>query len=89
MGFDVVPTDCMAAMLKESMPNATHLRLAFKSKRGRISPGTAKTMVEGLANGLTVRRDGHLVRVPMGSISDTIPYADGPALSAAISWGAL
>ena len=29
VGFDVIPTDCMAATLKEALPDATHLALAF------------------------------------------------------------
>jgi short subunit dehydrogenase-like uncharacterized protein len=29
VGFDVIPTDCMAATLKEALPDATHLVLAF------------------------------------------------------------
>ena len=29
VGFDVVPTDCLAAMLKRELPSATHLKLAF------------------------------------------------------------
>jgi short subunit dehydrogenase-like uncharacterized protein len=36
MGFDVIPTDCMAAVLKEALPNATHLVLAFDAQ-GPIS----------------------------------------------------
>ena len=28
VGFDVVPTDCLAAMLKRDLPSATHLRLS-------------------------------------------------------------
>lgn len=86
-GFDVVPTDCMAAMLKEAMPDAVSLRLAFKSKRGKLSPGTAKTMVEGLAQGCTIRKNGRLEQSPLGAISDTLPYPGGPSLSTVIPWG--
>ena len=45
VGFDVIPTDCMAAVLKEALPDATHLVLAF-DVRGSMSPGTARTMAE-------------------------------------------
>ena len=51
VGFDVVPTDCLAAMLKRELPSATHLKLAFMARHGKLSPGTAKTMVEGLPEG--------------------------------------
>src|SRR5215831_19304645 len=45
VGFDVIPTDCMAAVLKEALPDATHLVLAFDAG-GSMSPGTARTMVQ-------------------------------------------
>src|SRR5690242_1959054 len=63
-GFDVVPTDCVAAMLARDLPDARELTLAFEAGGG-ASPGTAKTGVEGLASGGRVRRDGALVKVPL------------------------
>src|SRR6516225_3617265 len=62
VGFDVIPTDCMAAVLKEALPDATHLVLAFDA-RGPMSPGTARTMVRSLhlgKRGSRVRRNGVL-----------------------------
>ena len=50
VGFDVVPTDCVAAALKNAMPDATHLALGFDS-RSSFSPGTATTSIEGMAQG--------------------------------------
>jgi short subunit dehydrogenase-like uncharacterized protein len=64
-GFDVVPTDCIAAQLKRELPDATHLVLAFDAGGG-FSPGTAKTSVEGLGKGGRIRRDGRLEVVPLG-----------------------
>ena len=64
-GFDVVPTDSLAAQLKRELPGATHLVLAFEAGGG-LSPGTAKSSVEGLAKGGRARIDGKLVRVPLG-----------------------
>lgn len=63
-GFDVVPTDCLAAMLAQRLPQATHLVLAFEAGGGP-SPGTAKTSVEGLANGGRARIDGEVRPVPL------------------------
>lgn len=63
-GFDVVPTDCLAAQLKRDLPDATHLVLAFEAGGGP-SPGTAKTSVEGLGKGGRIRVDGELKRVPL------------------------
>jgi len=85
-GFDVVPTDCVAALLKQRLPDATHLVLAFEAGGGP-SPGTAKTSVEGLAKGGRARIDGKLVEVPLAWKSRTFPR-DGQARSAmTIPWG--
>jgi len=64
VGFDVVPTDCLAAMLKQRLPDARELVLAFEAGGGP-SPGTARTSIEGLAKGGRVRRDGGLADVPL------------------------
>ena len=63
-GFDVVPTDCLAAQLKRELPGADSLVLAFEAGGGP-SPGTAKTSVEGLGKGGRARIDGELRRVPL------------------------
>lgn len=76
-GFDVVPTDCLAAMLKRELPGATQLKMAFKSN-GRLSPGTAKSVAEGLALGGRVRRNGKIVAVPIAAKSVGIPFL-GPS----------
>lgn len=87
VGFDVVPTDCMAATLKEALPDATHLTMAFKAGVSKVSPGTAKTILEGFSAGGAVRRDGNLVKIPIASLSRTIPYESGASPSIAIPWG--
>ncbi len=83
VGFDVVPTDCLAAMLKERLPEADSLRIAWKSSHAKLSPGTAKTMIESLPGGAMVRRDGALVSVASGSLVEEFPFSDkrsGPAV---------
>lgn len=87
VGFDVVPTDCLAAKLKEQLPDATHLDLAFSSRGGGISRGTLKTMIEGLGQGGAIRRDGQITRVPVAWDTREIPYDSGPRLSMTIPWG--
>lgn len=86
-GFDVVPTDCLAAMLRQRLPDATHLVLAFEAAGGP-SPGTARTSVEGMAKGGRARIDGELVEVPLAWKSREFVRADGTARSAmTIPWG--
>jgi short subunit dehydrogenase-like uncharacterized protein len=86
VGFDVVPTDSIAASLKEALPDATHLSLAFDSRSG-FSKGTAKTALESARNGLRVRRAGKIVELPLGSMQRAIDFGDGSRVAAAISWG--
>lgn len=85
-GFDVVPTDCLAAMLKRDLPDATELVLAFEAGGGP-SHGTALTAVEGLGKGGRIRRDGAIERVPLAYKTRTFDR-DGEARHAmTIPWG--
>jgi short subunit dehydrogenase-like uncharacterized protein len=63
VGFDVVPTDCLALMLKQKMPDADQLVLAFHAEGG-MSRGTTLTSIEGLKGGGRARIDGELRTVP-------------------------
>jgi short subunit dehydrogenase-like uncharacterized protein len=92
-GFDVVPTDCVAARLKQVLPEATELVLAFEAGGGP-SPGTAKTGVEGLGSGGRARIAGKLERVPLAWKTrrfDRAPAGAPPDLRLAmtIPWGDL
>lgn len=86
VGFDVVPTDCLAAALKQALPDAQQLALGFDSRSG-ASPGTLKTMVENLPLGGCVRKNGKLVEVPHAYHSRTIDFGDGEKLAGTIPWG--
>lgn len=85
-GFDVVPSDCLAASLVGALPAATRLQLAFEAGGGP-SPGTAKTSVEGLAQGGCVRRDGALKKVPLAWKTRNIPFAHAERTAVTIPWG--
>ena len=85
-GFDVVPSDCLAASLVDALPAATSLQLAFEAGGGP-SPGTARTSVEGLAMGGCVRREGRLTRVPLAWKTRTVPFAHGDRTAVTIPWG--
>lgn len=86
VGFDVIPTDCVAAALKAALPDATHLALGFDS-RSSLSPGTAKTSVEGMAQGGKVRRDGRIVTVPLAWRVRRIDFGAGEKPAMTIPWG--
>ncbi|MBW2465547.1 MAG: saccharopine dehydrogenase [Deltaproteobacteria bacterium] len=85
-GFDVVPSDCLAAALHAAVPDATRLYLAIKAI-GTPSRGTAKTMVEGVAAGGAVRRNGWIESVPTAYKTRTIPFHDKLRSAMTIPWG--
>lgn len=86
VGFDVVPTDCLAAHLADRLPDATRLELGFEAAGG-VSPGTAKTGVRGLDEGGAVRRDGRVERVPVASETRRIDFGNGERLGMSVPWG--
>ncbi|MBB5808423.1 saccharopine dehydrogenase (NAD+, L-lysine-forming) [Saccharothrix ecbatanensis] len=85
-GFDVVPTDCVAAMLHQSLPTATHLDLAFVVQGG-ASAGTARTAVEGSGGGGRVRENGEIRGARLGHRRRTAHFRDRPRDVGAIPWG--
>lgn len=87
-GFDVVPTDCTARFLSEQLPDATHLQLAFATKDSRISRGTSMTMAEGLGEGGAVRKNGKIIRQPLGHKAMTVDFTeDFSRFVMTIPWG--
>lgn len=86
VGFDVVPTDCLALYLKERLPAATHLTLAFATSGG-VSRGTARTSVERIGSGGAVRRNGEIVRVPAAWKTAEFEFACGRRTAVTIPWG--
>ncbi|MEZ5440676.1 MAG: saccharopine dehydrogenase NADP-binding domain-containing protein [Lysobacterales bacterium] len=86
VGFDVVPTDCLAALLKRELPEAHSLELAFDAGGGP-SRGTALTAVEGLAAGGRIRQNGQLRRVPLAWQQREVAFQDGPRCVVSIPWG--
>lgn len=86
VGFDVVPTDCLAVALAAELPSATHLQLAFMAGGG-LSPGTAKTMIESLPSGGRARINGQIKRVPAVWKTREIPFRGGRRFAMTIAWG--
>lgn len=86
-GFDVVPTDCLALHLKERLPDATHLELAFATSGGGASRGTTKTALLGLGEGSRIRLDGKIVSVPLHQGMKEINFGTFKSIAARIPWG--
>jgi len=75
IGFDVVPSDCMAQFVAGKIDGATTLEVALFAQ-GNVSRGTLKTLIEQMGEGGLVRREGRLRRVPPGWTSRTVDFGD-------------
>ena len=87
VGFDVVPTDCLALYLKKLLPDASSLKLAFATIGGGLSHGTATTMANRLGEGGAVRKDGKIIRVPLGHKGMWIDFGEKKLFVMSIPWG--
>jgi short subunit dehydrogenase-like uncharacterized protein len=87
VGFDVVPTDCLAAFLKEQLPAASSLKLAFAGLGGSMSKGTTLTMIEGMGEGSKVRKNGVIESVPLGFKTMERSYNGKNLFFMTIPWG--
>lgn len=86
VGFDVTPTDCIAAQLKQMLPDANYLALGFDSDSA-LSAGTAKTAVEGFVIGGKVRINSQIKTVPLAWKTRFIDFGKGEKLATTIPWG--
>jgi short subunit dehydrogenase-like uncharacterized protein len=86
VGFDVVPTDCLAAHLETELPSATALTLAIDGL-GTFSPGTVKSIIEGLDRPGAVRRDGDLRVVAAAWRTREFDFGGGGTPGVTIPWG--
>ncbi|KAI9143732.1 Saccharopine dehydrogenase-domain-containing protein [Paraphysoderma sedebokerense] len=97
VGFDVVPTDCLASMLKDELPGATHLELAFsmgsknpKVRAGTASRGTTLTAFESIVSGVKPRTriDGKMTEVGINYKSRYVTFPlNGKKYVSFIPWG--
>ena len=86
VGFDVVPSDCLARHLKDRLPSATSLTLAFYGL-GRISHGTQATMTMNAGKGGAIRRDGVIESVPAAWKTREIDFGEVKKQGVTIPWG--
>ncbi|MGQ0542461.1 MAG: saccharopine dehydrogenase family protein [Blastocatellia bacterium] len=86
VGFDVVPSDCLAMHLKNRLPSATHLSLAFYGM-GRISHGTQATMTMNVGRGGAIRKDSKVTPVPAAWKTRQIDFGEVTKTAVTIPWG--
>ncbi len=85
VGFDVIPSDCLAAHLKRRLPDATRLTL-YLAAGFNVSRGTAKTAIEGIADGARARRNGRLVTLARPN-TGSCDFGRGLRPTIQIPWG--
>ncbi len=88
VGFDVVPTDCMARFIAEKIPDAHTLEIAFAAI-SKASAGTTKSAVELIDMGGFVRRDGVLTSHALGDGARQVRFNDKARDVMPITWGDL
>lgn len=86
VGFDVVPSDCLARHLKDRLPSSTHLSLAFYGM-GRLSHGTQATMTMNVGRGGAIRKDGKITGVPAAWKTREIDFGEVKKTGVTIPWG--
>jgi short subunit dehydrogenase-like uncharacterized protein len=87
-GFDVVPSDCLAAHLNRRLPTASRLLLGIRAL-GKVSRGTAMTAIEGMVSGAggLVRKEGKLTPTPVAWKSREIDFGKGKRTAVTVPWG--
>ncbi len=86
-GFDVVPSDCLAAHVKRRLPSATQLKLFILSVGGGVSRGTARSAIENMQRAGRVRREGKIVTVPPAWRIEERDFGRGPIKLVTVGWG--
>lgn len=86
-GFDVVPSDCLAAHLKKRLPTARQYRLFLSGAGAGISRGTAKSAIENMHRQGTIRRAGNLVQVPPAWNVRERDFGRGYVKVVSVGWG--
>jgi short subunit dehydrogenase-like uncharacterized protein len=87
VGWDVVPTDCLAMHVASRVMQPQSLKIALQVP-GSMSRGSAMSVGEIIGAGVMARIDGQLVATPDAQ-PQHLDFGDGPALCAPLSFGDL
>jgi short subunit dehydrogenase-like uncharacterized protein len=85
VGFDVVPSDCLAVHVSRRASRVTGLHIGI-SGLALLSRGSARTMIEMLDKPTLARRNGRLREIP-ASTERSFDFGQGPRKSVAVTWG--
>lgn len=87
VGWDVVPTDCLAVHVARRMQAPQSIKIALQVA-GSISRGSARSVSEIIGAGLLARIDGTLVATPAAQ-PRSFDFGDGPEVCTPLSFGDL
>jgi len=76
VGYDVIPTDCLAKYVADFMSGAVELEIAMDAI-ATPSGGTFKSLLEIIKDGGYLRRDGKLISQRLGKGTRTINFSHG------------
>ncbi|MGE5567209.1 MAG: saccharopine dehydrogenase family protein [Parcubacteria group bacterium] len=85
VGFDVVPSDCLAARVAGRVKNPTKLTLAIGGLE-KASRGTLKSSIESVGNPVRVRRGG-AIETAWPPPRRAFDFGEGPRPGIAVGWG--
>ncbi|MFL5345412.1 MAG: saccharopine dehydrogenase family protein [Hyalangium sp.] len=86
VGFDVVPSDCLALHVARRLRGARRLLLGISGLEV-ISRGSFRTLAEGAGQPIRLRRGGRISEAAPGSLQRELDFGAGPRPSLAMSWG--
>jgi len=77
VAFDVVPTEGLAVLVKQRLPDATRVRVVTRTDRIAASRGTMSSAMEVLHSGMMVRENGELRPAPAAKTLESIEFREG------------
>jgi short subunit dehydrogenase-like uncharacterized protein len=86
IGFDVVPSDCLAAHVAARVGEPRVVRIALAAG-GTPTHGTAKTALATIGAPLRVRRGSALIELPSGSLVRSFDFGQGPVSCIGVPMG--
>lgn len=86
VGFDVVPSDCLAVHVAGRCAPADELVIGIQGL-GTASRGTSRTALESLEKLTRIRRDGAILTSPPGRLTRQFDFGQGDVACVAVGWG--
>jgi short subunit dehydrogenase-like uncharacterized protein len=89
VGFDVVPSDCLAAhVCRRAGPAVTSLHIGVSGLES-MSRGAALSIIDTLDRPVLARRNGRLTPLGAGGRARSFDFGAGPRAATAVTWGDL